>query len=74
MTILEKIGAAAIIVPLFTILYVALLIVPTWWAWNTFMPAVFGLPEINFLQAFAFILLTGALRTLFAETANAIKK
>lgn len=36
------------------------------WAWNAFMPSVFGLREITFLQAFALTLLIGTLRGLFS--------
>lgn len=33
----------------------------TMWAWNVVVPAVFGLPEISLLQAFALNLLAGLL-------------
>ncbi len=34
------------------------------WAWNTFMPAVFNLPQINLIQAFALSLLTSLVRPM----------
>lgn len=39
-------------------------------AWNAFMPAVFGLREVTFLQAFALTFLLGAIKGLFSVTIN----
>lgn len=33
-------------------------------AWNAFMPHVFGLPEVSFVQAFALTFLIGAIKGL----------
>jgi hypothetical protein len=34
---------------------------PTWLLWNWLMPELFGLPSINFFQAFGLLLLSGFL-------------
>ena len=36
------------------------------WAWNTFMPPVFGLPSITFFQAFALTFLIGSIKGLLS--------
>lgn len=36
------------------------------WAWNAFMPSVFGLPQITFLQAFALTMLIGSVKGLLS--------
>lgn len=36
-----------------------------WWAWNTFMPAVFHLPRIGMWQAFALSLLISPLKASY---------
>lgn len=39
-------------------------------AWNAFMPGVFGVKEITFLQAFALTFLLGAIKGLFSININ----
>lgn len=39
----------------------------TAWAWNVFMPSVFGLPQIGFWQAFALTVLITSLKGLFSS-------
>ena len=68
MNTLEKIGAAVIIGPI-AILVISLLVaifgvLPVWWAWNTVIPHVFGLPTINGWQALAITWLAGMFRSI----------
>lgn len=44
------------------------------WAWNNFMPSVFGLPSITFIQAFALTFLIGSLKGLLGITINRKKE
>jgi hypothetical protein len=38
------------------------------WAWNAFMPSVFGLPSITFWQAFALTILLSSIRQVVHVT------
>lgn len=40
------------------------------WAWNVFVPSVFGLPTISFWQALGLSLLAGVVKGLFSFTVN----
>ncbi len=66
----EKIGMAVIVIPLIILLIAILSVFPVWWAWNTFMPAIFGLPTINGWQAFALTILGGILGTRSISTGS----
>lgn len=39
----------------------ALLTIPLWGLWNWLMPIIFGLPEINLIQALGLMILSGLL-------------
>lgn len=43
---------------------------PTWWAWNEFLPHIFHLPRISYLDALALNILAG----LFKQTSMYMKK
>lgn len=34
------------------------------WAWNHSMPAIFGLPQVTFVQAFALSMVAGCIRSV----------
>lgn len=65
---MEKLSAVlgVIVIALVTVLLMAF---PTVWAWNAFMPKVFGLIEIDFVDALWF----NVLASVFKSTTSSSK-
>ena len=42
---------------LLLILFCCIMAIPTWLLWNWLMPQIFGLPQINLLEAFGILIL-----------------
>lgn len=43
------------------------------WAWNVFVPAIFGLPKVTFLQSFALVFLLEAVGGLLKHRSSGKK-
>lgn len=54
--IIEEIGNFVLGILLF-VLFCCIMAIPTWFLWNWLMPQIFGLPQINLLEAFGMLIL-----------------
>lgn len=54
--IIEEIGNFVLGILLF-VLFRCIMAIPTWFLWNWLMPQIFGLPQINLIEAFGMLIL-----------------
>lgn len=67
----ENLAAGIVAMVVMFFVFTLVLLIPSlilMWAWNVFMPSMFGLPEVTFLQALALSVLLSFVKSVVSIT------